>query len=666
MRILYFARIARRVAGVTAMVFTLAARPAAAACLPSADPEIRAYEIEIGKDPASVAERLAASLSDAALTDSRRAQLLAVYAEALSVLDRHAEVRAATTDGMKLLTDQRDPVYLNLLATWAANTFDETAIPGAIETVEGVRKLQPEGSAAEACMLIALGRLHLQNDRTDGATAALTRAYRMSAGEERAQQRVLAADALSVVMRDVRDFEQALDLNREVLEWDLHHAATYSLATTRLIRAAILRSMGKHQEAIEELQATRAFSVAIHDDIGVAYDDLLLCQSNIAVKELKSARAQCENALAIFERERSVEGAKRALTSLAEIDLLENQPKSALDRLNRVLDHGGRDVVARWLEQIYELRARAYESLGQPDKALADYKEHMERFKASSEADRASDATAMRIRFETDREIERNAFLERELEARNEKIAAQTERMRWMIAAAITSTIVIVLLAYLLITYKRKKRALARLAQLDDLTQLPNRRRTFELASEAFDSARRAGMPLTIGILDLDHFKRINDQFGHATGDHVLREFARIGRSLIREVDVLGRWGGEEFLLVLPNATLDVALGIVDRLRTAASAIQGGPKAVGLQVTMSGGLATNEGDPAHLEEVIASADAALYDAKESGRNTVCVAPESYRLAATGVRRVLKDSGIALTTGAFELHRPQGDTTSSQN
>jgi diguanylate cyclase (GGDEF)-like protein len=209
------------------------------------------------------------------------------------------------------------------------------------------------------------------------------------------------------------------------------------------------------------------------------------------------------------------------------------------------------------------------------------------------------------------------------------------------------------LLTYLLLTNKRKKQLLARLAQVDDLTDLPNRRRTFELASEAFDAARREGKPLTIGILDLDHFKRVNDRYGHAVGDLVLQEFARFGRNSLRADDVLGRWGGEEFLVVLPNTTLDVALGVIDRVRQAARQIRGGSLAEDLKVSVSGGLATNEGAPAHLEEIIACADAALYDAKEGGRDLVCVAPESYSLASTGVRRVLKSSGVSLTTGRFE-------------
>lgn len=634
------------------LALVLASGTAEAICLPSADAEIRRYERRMGSDPQAVADELQARLATGADKDPlRRAELMSVLAGSLSVMERYDEVRATAERGMALVPDLRSPVYVNLLVSWTANTFDEASVPKALERVEAVRRLQPPGSPAEACLLIALGQLEHQADRTDRASVHLTRAYRMSAGEPRRAQRALAADTLSIVMRDVRDFQQALALNQEVIDWDVQRGATFNLATTRFIRAAILREMGDHKTAIAELEASRVLSLKMNDAVGVAYDDLLLCQSNITLGDLVLARRQCANALRTLEREQSVEPLKQALTGLAQIDLLEHQPAAALQRLNRVLDRDGRDIVPRRLVQIYELRARAHAALGHDAKALADFEQHMQRFKAASEADRATEAAALRAQFETDREVERNAFLERELEIKNERLEAQTARLQWMVIAAFAGICMIGLLTYLLLANKKKKQLLAKLAQLDDLTQLPNRRRTFELASEAFDLARRHCTPLTIGILDLDHFKSINDRFGHAIGDTVLREFARLGRQSLRGSDVLGRWGGEEFLLVLPNTTLDVALEIVERVRLAAASVKGRELDEDVRVTLSAGLATNEGDPAHLEEIIASADAALYDAKEGGRDLICVAPESYNLASTGIRQVLKGTGALRVANA---------------
>jgi diguanylate cyclase (GGDEF)-like protein len=216
------------------------------------------------------------------------------------------------------------------------------------------------------------------------------------------------------------------------------------------------------------------------------------------------------------------------------------------------------------------------------------------------------------------------------------------------------------LLTLVLIESRKQKRLLTQLARQDDLTALPNRRRMLELANDAFATARREGGLLTVALIDLDHFKQINDRFGHAAGDFVLQEFARMCRRLLREGDEFGRWGGEEFLILLPRTSLDVALAVVERVRIAAQTIRGQLGNDGLdkdlRVSLSAGLATNEGDPARVEEIITKADAALYNAKKEGRDLVCVAPESYSLASTGIRRALKISGVALSTGAFERRK----------
>jgi len=186
-----------------------------------------------------------------------------------------------------------------------------------------------------------------------------------------------------------------------------------------------------------------------------------------------------------------------------------------------------------------------------------------------------------------------------------------------------------------------------KLAVEDGLTGLPNRRRTAYLASAALAEAGNAQRPLTVALIDLDRFKTINDRGGHAAGDHVLKEFARIGRECIRSGDILGRWGGEEFLLLLPDTTLDTALATVDRVRRLASAIPLPPACEGLRVTLSAGLAPSGAAVRTLDEIIARADAALYEAKHGGRDLVRIAapsraPEVSRTTqSAGERRALE-------------------------
>ena len=200
--------------------------------------------------------------------------------------------------------------------------------------------------------------------------------------------------------------------------------------------------------------------------------------------------------------------------------------------------------------------------------------------------------------------------------------------------------LVIALLIYFLVANRRYRQQLVKLASQDGLTGLPNRRRTAELATAALAYATVSEDPLTIAIIDMDHFKVINDRCGHATGDFVLKEFARLGREALRDSDVLGRWGGEEFLLVMPGATLEIAQASLERMRTLVFGIHLPASGAGLRVSVSAGLATSQRHGRSLDEMIARADSALYAAKNAGRDLVCVADESF-LSTTGIRRAIR-------------------------
>jgi diguanylate cyclase (GGDEF)-like protein len=162
---------------------------------------------------------------------------------------------------------------------------------------------------------------------------------------------------------------------------------------------------------------------------------------------------------------------------------------------------------------------------------------------------------------------------------------------------------------------------MASLASLDDLTGLANRRHFLDQLDLIAASARRADHPLTLAMLDIDHFKPINDRFGHAVGDAVLTAIGATCRAAVRADDVIGRVGGEEFAMLMPVTDGDTAFRIVDRLREAVAAITipaGDGTAV--SVTISVGLAVFRGQ--QIDGLLLDADRALYLAKEQGRNRV--------------------------------------------
>lgn len=164
-----------------------------------------------------------------------------------------------------------------------------------------------------------------------------------------------------------------------------------------------------------------------------------------------------------------------------------------------------------------------------------------------------------------------------------------------------------------------------RLAITDPLTGLLNRRGFFENGAREVARARRYGTPLAAIMLDLDHFKDINDTHGHAVGDQVVAHMAARCVELLRQVDLLGRYGGEEFVLLLPGTTPEGALNIAERLRRAFE----DPLPVepaGLIVTLSLGVAALTDRTPDLEALLQAADRALYKAKAAGRNRAWLEP----------------------------------------
>jgi diguanylate cyclase (GGDEF)-like protein len=171
---------------------------------------------------------------------------------------------------------------------------------------------------------------------------------------------------------------------------------------------------------------------------------------------------------------------------------------------------------------------------------------------------------------------------------------------------------------------RSRERALERLAFLDELTGLPNRRYLRRQLESLRSRAQRHGLGLAVLMIDLDRFKALNDTLGHQAGDLALRAVAGRLRERVRREDVVGRLGGEEFAVALPDAGRDGALALAEDLRAAIAErpVRAGGEAVPLTVSI--GVAVWDGES--LDALLSRADAALYEAKEAGRDRVALAP----------------------------------------
>jgi diguanylate cyclase (GGDEF)-like protein len=196
-------------------------------------------------------------------------------------------------------------------------------------------------------------------------------------------------------------------------------------------------------------------------------------------------------------------------------------------------------------------------------------------------------------------------------------------------AAAIASTF-----AFLLLHRDRAAGEAARLATIDPLTGAYNRRTFHEIAERELSRARRAGQPLSIVMLDIDHFRAVNDKHGHRVGDELLQRFADVARSALRQEDMLVRYGGEQFLVMLPDVPGPGAVVVAGRIRRA---VANEPFAVGnlaIELTVSLGVAArlDEG-PESIDQLLGRADSALALAKQRGRNRVVALSLGRSIAA---------------------------------
>ncbi len=170
---------------------------------------------------------------------------------------------------------------------------------------------------------------------------------------------------------------------------------------------------------------------------------------------------------------------------------------------------------------------------------------------------------------------------------------------------------------------KKAQAALERLATQDSLTGIANRRYFLEISSRIIEQAKRYRRPVSVVMIDVDHFKEMNDTFGHKTGDKVLVHISRCMQAVLRKVDVLGRYGGDEFVILLPETTQEGARRLTERLRQTITQQPITAGGVSIPITLSIGLASNVNEPdLSLDELLQRADRALYDSKINGRDRV--------------------------------------------
>ncbi len=308
----------------------------------------------------------------------------------------------------------------------------------------------------------------------------------------------------------------------------------------------------------------------------------------------------------------------------ARVALSERQEKAALDAIDQAITLNDKLQSRYYGINLRGSRAQILASFGRHEEAMTEQGRAMEarlqalRDQSAGHERRVSELSA--------RLAEREAeILRRDNALQSAQIAEQERRARVLVIGASLLSVFVLALMALLWRNRQISRRLRELANTDVLTGLPNRRAVMARAEQEFERIRRYPAPFSVAVLDLDHFKLINDRFGHEVGDDVLRRFAVICRGAVRSTDIIGRTGGEEFVLLMPQTDAEAALQMLERLREQVARIADALPQAGLRTRVSIGVASCHEADDSFNRLLLRADQALYAAKAGGRDRVQLA-----------------------------------------
>ena len=372
-------------------------------------------------------------------------------------------------------------------------------------------------------------------------------------------------------------------------------------------------------DAIVNFEEAGQASRDLGDEIGVSYAEHAIAVSQLKLGMAHEALASAERALGRLDRAADPRQYEINVVTRAEALAVLGRAAEAnaeLDRVESALrERGDQPSVAQWLR----VRSVAMRQLGrwrEAYQALADedaIQEKLQALKVSQQSARLA------MQFNRARDAEDISAL-RQLNEQGQRLR-QTQAVALVLFVMLLAAVIMVAVSKF-----RQARHLQILASTDELTGLANRRALMAFANDAVARAQRDEMGLALLMIDIDHFKGINDSHGHAVGDQVLRHASRVLAAGLRERDRLGRVGGEEFVAVLPGATLAQASQVAERMRSAidSTPLTGASGEVRFTVSIGVALAWHAEPAAALLE---RADLALYRAKHGGRNAVVVDPE---------------------------------------
>jgi|GEM_PF-1301337 len=441
---------------------------------------------------------------------------------------------------------------------------------------------------------------------------------------------------ISSIYTDIKDYDTALEHYQRSLDIDRELGNRRGVASTLKNIGDIYQDLEDFSQAIDYHTRSLEIRRELKEKSNVANSLVSLGEDHRALKDYTAAISFFQQALEI----KQTLGEKRDIANiyleLGRIHLSRKEPARALTHLHKAAELAGEIKAGIVLKDAFKALSELYESQNRPARALQYHKEFKRLNDEIFNEKTGKRIADIRTRYQTEKKDREIQLLTQSREIQNLRLR-QEQLVRNTLIAGLLILGVVVFLTYRQYRAKaaanrlieEQNRKLDLLSRTDHLTRISNRSDFLERCGREMDRFQRSGKGFSIAIGDIDHFKKFNDRYGHACGDQVLIAVAGRLRSSLRRLDHTGRWGGEEFILLLPETGGRGARVITRKIlkKIAEIPIPCGNRT--LRVTMTFGICEYDGSVS-LAECIQKADQAMYRGKQQGRNQVVLWTGSAR------------------------------------
>lgn len=497
-----------------------------------------------------------------------------------------------------------------------------------MQSYDQALKLARINNALSLSVLVLLKQadLFVLGNRFEQSQKVLTEAWQIVqvVGDLGLQENVL--NSLAIVYYETQKYDQAERYYLELLSLQEGGITQDDLATTLFNLGHVYGAKKEFSKADKVFAKSLQISEDINSSEGVAYTLKAWGVSLHAQGRLQESQEKLSSALAIFIKLGDLRQKASTLRNLADVEMDKQQFSEAIDHYLQALPILEEQGFNNALMRTYRGLATAYEKVSSFQLAYENYKNYTSLLHQQMEEKSQQVTQELQVAFETQRYQADNHRLASENREQEIKLLHREQILQMQKVAIGLVVVIVALIIFMWRRSFKQAQRMEKLATTDELTNLHNRRSIMSFGEMELNRFKRFNRNFSLLLLDVDFFKKVNDVYGHAVGDEVLQVIATAVSNILRTNDRIGRYGGEEFMIIAPETNTKQALQLAERVRVSVETALC-TSAPDLTVTVSIGIAgyvfepkASESNGLELGALIDRADKALYEAKSNGRN----------------------------------------------